>query len=66
MFAEIRKFVQETTALFQIPRNSMLTTVSGQPSTFEVGHLTPGLNYADANITCADGYDKFACPYLYS
>lgn len=66
MFADIRKFVETTTtSLFQIPRVNMLAAISGQPSE-DVGHLTPGLNYADANISCKNGYDKFACPFLYA
>ena len=64
MFDDIRKFVTTTTNFFQAPRASMLTAITGQPSE-DVGHLTPGLNFADANIFCGDGYDKFACPYLY-
>ena len=64
MFAEIRKFVDTTTSFFKAPV-SMLTAISGQPSE-DVGHLTPGLNYADANITCGQGYDKNACPFLYN
>jgi hypothetical protein len=25
-----------------------------------------GRHWADANITCGQGYDKFACPFLYN
>ena len=59
MFSDIRNFAE-----LQVPHLSMLTEISGQPSE-DVGHLTPGLNYVDANITGA-AYDKFASPYLYA
>ena len=46
MFADIRRFVD-------------LTAITGQPSE-DVGHLTPGLNYSDANSNCTS-YDFSAC-----
>ena len=58
MFQDIRNFKEA-----QAP--TMLVQISGEPSN-DVGHLTPGLNYVDANITCGQGYDKFACPFLYA
>ena len=60
MFQDIRKINEN----FEVP-TSMLVQISGQPSD-DVGHLTAGLNYVDAKISCGDGYDKFACPYLYA
>ena len=57
MFQDIRKYNEFST--------TMLTAISGQPSE-DVGHLTAGLNYVDANITCGQGYDSKACPYLYA
>jgi hypothetical protein len=60
MFQDIRKINEN----FEVP-TSMLAAITGQASE-DVGHLTPGLNYADAKISCGDGYDKFACPYLYA
>jgi hypothetical protein len=59
MFADIRNFEG-----LQIPQLSMLTEISGQPSD-QPGHLTAGLNYADASITGA-AYDKSASPFLFS
>ncbi len=53
MFQDIRKFNQLSTTMLAVE-------ISGQPSE-DVGHLTPGLNWADANITCHDGYDYSAC-----
>jgi hypothetical protein len=59
MFADIRNFVA-----LRIPQLSMLTEITGQPAD-QPGHLTAGLNYADASITGAS-YDKFASPFLFS
>jgi hypothetical protein len=64
MFGDIRKFVETTTSLFQIPRVSMLASITGQPSE-DVGHLTAGLNYVDANIT-GKAYQKDASPFLFA
>lgn len=59
MFSEIRQF-----ASLQVPQLSMLTEISAQPSE-DVGHLTAGLNYVDANITGA-AYQKDASPFLFA
>ena len=60
MFADIRQF-----AALEVPHFTQLAVqISGQPSE-DVGHLTPGLNYVDANITGA-AYDKFASPFLFA
>jgi hypothetical protein len=59
MFSEIREF-----AALRVPQLSMLTEISGQASD-QPGHLTAGLNYADASITGAS-YDKSASPFLFS
>ena len=59
MFADIRNFTN-----LEVPHFSMLTEISAQPSE-DVGHLTPGLNYVDANITGA-AFDKSASPFLFA
>ena len=76
MFADIRTFIEATkSSLFRFPHLSSLeasrrdtqpsnTSVTGQHSE-DVGQLTSGFNYVDAQISCKD-YDKFACPLLYS
>ncbi len=78
MFADIRKFVETTrSSLYQASHLSCLeasqrdggalpvrTPVTDKKSE-EVGHLTSGFNYVDANISCKN-YDKFVCPLLYN
>ena len=61
MFQDIRKYNEH----FEVSTTMLAVQISGQPSE-DVGHMTPGLHYADANITCGQGYDKFACPFLYN
>ncbi len=59
MFADLRQFTE-----LQVPHLSMLTEIAGQPSE-DVGHLTAGLNYVDANIT-GKAYQKDASPFLFA
>ena len=60
MFSDIRKF--HDGAIPDLDFTMLAVQITGQPSE-DVGHLTPGLNYKDASITCAP-YDKNACyPY---
>ena len=62
MFSDIRKFEEAKQFTMLIEPNSTATLSPGKGTDMQAQDP----HWANANISCGDGYDKFACPFLYN